>query len=512
MRELRGCVVVAALLGALALAPSAGAQAPAVSAALKSADAPTAQLETASTRTLPGGAVVSQVSQEIDGVPVQGAGSVVLDAVDAAPELLFDKSRSGLSAPGAPELSRADALAAAGDAVGLERLRGGPTARLVVVPGGAGTLAWETMIPAADPLGDFLVTVDTATGELLSRRNLIRRATGDAQLFVPNAVVENDGYSGIKDRRDRDSALLTSLRTPVTLENIENGQTCLKGAWARVRQGDQEKKVCKDSLDWSNVTRNRNSFEPLMAYHHVDQAQEYIQSLGLLPINAESQNMVANATMPPALGQDNSFYSPSQDEIRFGRGGVDDAEDADVIVHEYGHAVQFAQNSDAYGGPGNQAGAQGEGFGDYLAAAYSTERVGFDSEWTPCIMEWDATSYDDNSSPPPGICLRRADDPSNRTQQVNQCVEGNRNIHCVGQVWSSALLDLRIALGNEGDDSVMDTVVLISHQLAPPDPTFQEGSEALIAADESEYGAGDHCVAIRDELVARELLSGDPCD
>jgi Zn-dependent metalloprotease len=48
---------------------------------------------------------------------------------------------------------------------------------------------------------------------------------------------------------------------------------------------------------------------------------------------------------------------------------VDDAEDADVIVHEYGHAIQADQVPGF--GAGGDAGGMGEGFGDYLAGTIS---------------------------------------------------------------------------------------------------------------------------------------------
>lgn len=44
--------------------------------------------------------------------------------------------------------------------------------------------------------------------------------------------------------------------------------------------------------------------------------------------------------MPDAFPDDQSFYSPVTDSIQLGTGGVDDAEDADIIWHEYGHAIQ----------------------------------------------------------------------------------------------------------------------------------------------------------------------------
>ena len=43
----------------------------------------------------------------------------------------------------------------------------------------------------------------------------------------------------------------------------------------------------------------------------------------------------------------------------FGKGGVDDAEDAEVIWHEYGHAIQDAQVPGF--GAGHEAGVDGRG-------------------------------------------------------------------------------------------------------------------------------------------------------
>ena len=82
-----------------------------------------------------------------------------------------------------------------------------------------------------------------------------------------------------------------------------------------------------------------------MAYYWVTQAQHYIQSLGFgvtrRPINNEPQAVRINQ-----WGVDNSFATDHpKDELRFGKGGVDDAEDAEVILHEYGHAIHFAQTS-----------------------------------------------------------------------------------------------------------------------------------------------------------------------
>ena len=107
-----------------------------------------------------------------------------------------------------------------------------------------------------------------------------------------------------------------------------------------------------------------------MGYYWVTQAQRYIQSLGFgstLPaVNKRQQLLRINQ-----FGGDNSFYREGTGKltITLGKGGVDDAEDAEVIVHEYGHSVQDDQVPGFGSTP--EAGAIGEAFGDYLAVTVS---------------------------------------------------------------------------------------------------------------------------------------------
>src|SRR6185295_11756861 len=103
------------------------------------------------------------------------------------------------------------------------------------------------------------------------------------------------------------------------------------------------------------------------------------------------------------LKADNSFYSPQSQDITYGLGGVDDAEDAEVILHEYGHSIQDDQVPGF--GSSAEAGAMGEGFGDYLAGTMGAQQSGGFQD--ACVAEWDATSYSATSPP----CLRRLDSP-----------------------------------------------------------------------------------------------------
>ena len=105
-------------------------------------------------------------------------------------------------------------------------------------------------------------------------------------IFDPNPVEANGGPTGLADNNNADSALLTSLRKPVTLQRLSPNDNCLDGQWVRavLPAGDPDATpsgdVCVPGRDFSSVTRSNDQFEALMAYFHVDRAQAYVESLG----------------------------------------------------------------------------------------------------------------------------------------------------------------------------------------------------------------------------------------
>ena len=103
-------------------------------------------------------------------------------------------------------------------------------------------------------------------------RDILRRATGVGSILVPNAVVANGGKAGLADAKDKDSTLLTSLRTPVALERITSTEGCLVGTYvdARLGGGKKAKPVCAPNADFTGVTRAADEFEAVMAYYHMD--------------------------------------------------------------------------------------------------------------------------------------------------------------------------------------------------------------------------------------------------
>ena len=264
-------------------------------------------------------------------------------------------------------------------------------------------------------------------------------SVGSAQVFVPNPV-QSLGDESLTDQKDSDAAVPAAGYHAVRLTNLD-GSGFLRGDYANVYSSTGNPAFSPTNT--FAYTRHQDEFEQVMAYYWMTEAQKYIHSLGfgssLPPINNEPQDARINQ-----LGADNSFETDHpKDELRFGKGGVDDAEDAEVIVHEYGHSVQDAQVSGF--GTSADAGAIGEGFGDYLAVAVSSAVAPTPDE--ACVADWDSTSY--TVTVP--HCLRRVDG----TKRYPEDLASPREVHADGEIWSGALWDIRQALGARLADTII---------------------------------------------------------
>ncbi len=155
-------------------------------------------------------------------------------------------------------------------------------------------------------------------------------------MFLPNPIADLRDQS-LNDQKDADYAALQPAYHGVTLTNLD-GSGYLRGDWATIVSETGSPAFSPNNT--FNYNRHQDEFEQVMAYYWITEAQNYLQRLGFgsgtfRAVNKESQRVRINQ-----WGADNSFFTDKKDELRFGKGGVDDAEDAEVILHEYGHAVQ----------------------------------------------------------------------------------------------------------------------------------------------------------------------------
>jgi hypothetical protein len=308
--------------------------------------------------------------------------------------------------------------------------------------------------------------------------------TAPAQVFAPNPVADL-GIQTLTDQKDADyfsaDPVLKNAYHRVTLTDLDGSGT-LTGAYAKVIS-----ETGKAATGTSFIfTRDQDQFEQVMGYYWITRAQLYIQSLGFgstLPaVNKRQQLLRINQ-----FGGDNSFYREGTGKltITLGKGGVDDAEDAEVIVHEYGHSVQ--DNQVPGFGSTLESGAIGEGFGDYLAVTVSAHEAPTADE--PCVADWDSTSY--TSTVP--HCLRRVDGDKHYPEDL----EGE--VHADGEIWSRALWDIRTALGPK----LADTIIIRAQFGFAADTTMRAAAAATIATA-GIYGAATKR-AVTAAFVARGL-------
>ena len=309
-------------------------------------------------------------------------------------------------------------------------------------------------------------------------------SSGTGRVFFPNPVAQLRDES-LTDQKDADYAALRAAYKTVTLTDLD-GSGFLRGRWANVVS--ETGKPAYSPTNAFIYNRSDDQFEQVMAYYWVTQAQLYIQRLGFgttrRPVNAESQDIRINQ-----WGVDNSFWTNHpKDEIRFGKGGVDDAEDAEVILHEYGHAIQDAQVRDFGSSP--EGGAIGEAFGDYWAVTV-TDIVAHNGFDVPCVADWDSVSYTRGRS----HCLRRVD--TDKHYPVDVVGE----VHADGEIWSRALWDIRNALGS----TEADTIILESQFSLAPDTTFAQAA-AVTVATAKKIGGDSAANAVTAAFADRGIL------
>ncbi len=203
--------------------------------------------------------------------------------------------------------------------------------------------------------------------------------------------------------------------------------------------------------------RSQSGFEDVNAFYHINTMRSHIHSLGFSCADSE-----IDIDTHAVGGADNSYFSPvsTPNQIYYGEGGVDDAEDADVCVHEYGH---FISESAAPGSNnGQQRSALDEGFGDYLAGSYSKSISTFNDNW---MFNWDGHNEFWNGRVLNSIWVY----PTDMTN----------SIYHNGQIWSAVLWCINGAIGRDATDSL----ILQTHYAYAQNISFTDAAQLLMDAD-----------------------------
>lgn len=371
-----------------------------------------------------------------------------------------------------PAIDAASATISARAAAGVtpERLRDdeGREPELGVSSADGGRLAWRVVVPARDPYGEWAVLVDAMTGRPIGEPEPLFATAGQARVFVPNAVVAT-GDVNLRDSNNAASAVPEAAYSLVDLQGL-NSSGFLTGPF--VTTDRTSNRVSAANGDFTGLRRDDSGFTEVESYWAIDFAQRYIQNtLGITTAANYAIRVDSHA-----FSDDNSNYTRTGERfgvLNFGDGGVDDAQDAEIIWHEYGHALLDNMAAISFGG---ESGAIHEGWGDYVAATLSTTVPG-DSRFHAAIGEWDATSYNPGNPP----YLRRVDG----TKQYPRDLIGE--VHADGELYSACLWGIHESLGRD----VANRILFNANFLLPSSPTMPDAAAAIIEADRQLNGGAN---------------------
>jgi hypothetical protein len=347
-------------------------------------------------------------------------------------------------------------------------------------PEGTDHLIYCVTLTRENPAGDWEVLVDAESGSVLKTSNLFveyqngQYVQGHGHVFLADPLSTSRkfyGSEGFIDNNDLDSDPLTASRRSVTLDSItySDGMFWLRGPYCEIMDIESpiDSAAAAFTPDAFSFTRSEHGFEAVNAYYHITASYKRLLELGFSSRSLEQIRIDPHGFQ----GKDNSHYSPTGNWISFGTGGVDDAEDPDVIWHEYGHAIQY---SFAAGWGDGECAALGEGYADYWAASYSR----WAGQWTKddapytWVYKWDG--HNEFWS---GRALN-----DQRTYPF-----GSLSAHSAGQIWSAALMGIWDDLGRD----VTDMLVIKSLFYLGTGSTAVDAAHAMLQADRDLY-KGQH--------------------
>jgi Fungalysin/Thermolysin Propeptide Motif len=350
---------------------------------------------------------------------------------------------------------------------------------------GASRLAYRfRMVPTVAPSGDWEALVDAKTGELFRVADLscyredaepLVPVNGTATVFTPDPLSSSGGTvygtGGFVDGADADTPDLTGQLVGVTLLDIDltGGIHTLKGPFAEIVDTEAPfKGLFTQASSSFNSTRFPDVFEAAFTYYHIDRFMRYINTpsgSGGLGLTVLPTQYVGGVRFDPhgLSGADNSHYTPGTGQLAFGEGGVDDDEDADVVIHELGHGLHDWVTA----APGvSQVNGLSEGTGDYFAQSYSRAYGNVPSanpawHWT---FSWDGH----NPFWPGRVTNYAATYPGGLVGQV----------HTDGQIWATCLMRIWNQLGAVKTDRV----VLAGLALTNSSTNQDDAAQALMQA------------------------------
>lgn len=301
------------------------------------------------------------------------------------------------------------------------------------------------------------------------------------------------------DSSDANTEVLRNERKLVNFTaTYRNDTFYLENSWLKFK--DFSNPVTPETFSVNDsflFNRSEPGFEDVNVYYHITNMADYVTAHGY-------GNLIHKQLLVDAHGQfgsDNSSfnYLSNPVELEYGTGGVDDAEDGEVVIHEFAHSL--SQMASPFTFVGSERRAMEEGNADYFAVSYS-RRYG-DYNWER-VFSWDA--YNEYWE---GFTAKAS---KNYKTDLMGIMNEDR------EIWSSALTCIYEKLGQE----VTDSLVLSYLYLQAKNTTMPQMANAILKVDTMlwqgknyedvkscfvHYGILDWSVSVPDDPASQDLVN-----
>ncbi len=233
-----------------------------------------------------------------------------------------------------------------------------------------------------------------ADGEILMNKDLHRYFHGPNDTTVSVLIFDPDPLTTAQKPygapyADFDDQSVPELEAERKMRNTiftnDNGTLRPENDFVKITEFSQPNipPISSSSSHQFHFTRDHSGFEDVNALFHITHQRQHLVDLGYPDLPDYQIQVDVHAIG----GADQSFFAFNHNPPRlyFGEGGVDDAEDADVIIHEFTHAVIWEAAPDAT--TDTERGCIEEALGDYFAISYSRTVNQYDADQ---VFNWDS--------------------------------------------------------------------------------------------------------------------------
>ena len=361
-------------------------------------------------------------------------------------------------------------------------------------------LAWQVLMDTHAPDGDWELLVDATNGDLVTVNDRRRYATRKGYVFWPDPIssAQNDTLTW-----STSESTLNNERVEVDLENLDSpvgGKYKLNGSWVKNVDKESPTLAPPETTGHFKYGAKADFFLNVMAYYYLDRMVTYLRSFG---VTAYNNAVTGPIEVDPQAesGADNSHFHENIGGVPYithGKGGVPDASDPGVIVHEYGHALHHYLLTSTVANSSYE-----EGFNDFLAACW-LDRFNVHQFQREEVFPWDNN---------PGIHwdpTRRVD----RSERFDDAGFAGYGFYFKGSVFATALWDFYLNIGGNSSnenvrkaaaDAVIHTYLEMLVAVRDNDPA-EDLANGLITADDAMAG-GLHRKVLWDAFRRRGLWS-----